>query len=184
MEVGWNQLTQSKDKFLVRSIFEHCPVSSSSDKMLYFTHCKQFSIIPVHHRFDFHDLKRFHLLVHKFSSIKLPTYLHFNNVRVGWDSLTLTIFLWSLLSSQLELVAPNKKGVLLIHTFTEHICAGICCHSHCVKLFDPVSSNVSYSSNLDGGCQSPPIIQWCVSICCIWEEFVTSTTDTGLENDH
>ena len=47
-------------------------VSYSSDKLLYFTHCKQLSILPVQYRFDFHDLKLFHLIVQKFSSIKLP----------------------------------------------------------------------------------------------------------------
>ena len=45
--------------------------------MLYFTYCKQLRILPIKYRFDYHDLKLFHLIVHKFSCIKLPPYLHF-----------------------------------------------------------------------------------------------------------
>ena len=54
-------------------------VSYSSNKLLYFTHCRQLNILPVQYRFDFHDLKLFHLIVHKLSSITLPSYLHFFN---------------------------------------------------------------------------------------------------------
>ena len=92
---------------MVRSIFEHCPVvwrpssnsainkleniqkraikwinqdlgsSYSSNDHLYFIHCKQLNILPVRYRFDFHDLKLFHLIIHNISCIKLPSYLHF-----------------------------------------------------------------------------------------------------------
>ena len=92
---------------MIRSIFEHCPVvwrpssdssinrlesiqkrsikwinkdlssSYSSNKLLYFTHCRQLNILPLQYRFDYHDLKLFHLIVHNLSFIKLPPYLHF-----------------------------------------------------------------------------------------------------------
>ena len=92
---------------MVRSIFEHCPVvwrpsantaihklesiqkravkwinqdfsiSYSNNDLLYYSHCKQLNIFPVRFRFDFHDLKLFHLIIYKFSCIKLPSYLHF-----------------------------------------------------------------------------------------------------------
>ena len=92
---------------MVRSIFEHCPtvwrpsaytttnkletiqkraikwinqdysVCYSSNDLLYYVHCKQPKILPVRYRFDYHDLKLFHLIVHKISCIKLPYYLHF-----------------------------------------------------------------------------------------------------------
>ena len=92
---------------MVRSIFEQCPtvwrpsaytatnkletiqkraikwinqdysVSYSSNDLLYYAHCKQQKILPVRYRFDYHDLKLFHLIVHKISCIKLPSYLHF-----------------------------------------------------------------------------------------------------------
>ena len=72
---------------MVRSLFEHCPiiwrpssdtavnrleslqmraikwilidfsVSYSSNKLLYFTHCKQLNILSIQLRFDYHDLK-------------------------------------------------------------------------------------------------------------------------------
>ena len=90
---------------MVRSLFEHCPiiwrpssdtavnrleslqmraikwilkdfsVSYSSNKLLYFTRCKQLNILPIQLRFDYHDLKFLHLVVHNFSCIKLPSYL-------------------------------------------------------------------------------------------------------------
>ena len=90
---------------MVRSLFEHCPiiwrpssdtavnrlesfqmraikwilkdfsVSYSFNKLLYFTHCKQLNILPIQLRFDYHDLKFLHLVVHNFSCIKLPSYL-------------------------------------------------------------------------------------------------------------
>ena len=90
---------------MVRSLSEHCPiiwrpssdtavnrleslqmraikwiskdfsVSYSSNKLLYFTHCKQLNILPIQLRFDYHDIKFLHLVVHNFSCIKLPSYL-------------------------------------------------------------------------------------------------------------
>ena len=92
---------------MVRSLFEHCPVvwrpsahscinrlesiqkraikwinqdlysSYTTNQLLYFTHCRQLKILPVKYRFDYHDLKLFHLIVHNLSCIKLPPYLHF-----------------------------------------------------------------------------------------------------------
>ena len=96
----------------IGSIFEHCPVvwrpssessinrlesvqkrsikwinkdlssSYSSNKLLYFTHCRQLKTLPVQYRFDYHDLKLLHLIVHNLSFIKLPPYLHFMRVLV------------------------------------------------------------------------------------------------------
>ena len=90
---------------MVRSLFEHCPiirrpssdtavnrleslqmqaikwilndfsVSYSSNKLLYFTQCKQLNILLIQLRFDYHDLKFLHLVVHNLSCIKLPSYL-------------------------------------------------------------------------------------------------------------
>ena len=90
---------------LVRSIFEHCPIiwrpSSSttvakiegmqkralkwirndygvsySVEEIYHVHCKQLNILPLRYRFDYHDLKFFHSLVHQYNSCtKLPSYL-------------------------------------------------------------------------------------------------------------
>lgn len=92
---------------MVRSLFEHCPtvwrpssdtaigrlesiqkraikwingdytVSYSSNNLLYYVHCKHLGILPIKYRFDYHDLKLFHLIVHDLSHIKLPPYLHF-----------------------------------------------------------------------------------------------------------
>ena len=56
---------------------EQFSISYSSNKLLYFTHCKQLYIVPVQYRFDFHDLKLFHLVVNSLSCIKLPPYLQF-----------------------------------------------------------------------------------------------------------
>ena len=89
---------------MVRSLFEHCPVvwrpasvsiidkleslqkralkwilndesSSYSNGPLYYIHCKQLNILPIKFRFDYHDLKIFHLIVHGFSCVKLPSYI-------------------------------------------------------------------------------------------------------------
>ena len=92
---------------MVRSIFQHCPVvwrpssnsvinkiesiqkraikwinydysqSYTSNDYLYYTHCKQIDILPIRYRFDYNDLKLFHLIIHKMSPIQLPSYLRF-----------------------------------------------------------------------------------------------------------
>ena len=92
---------------MARSIFEHCPtvwrpssntvinrleniqkravkwinsdysISFSSNNLLYYTHCKQLDILPIRYRFDYHDLKLFHLIVHNISCVQMPHYLHF-----------------------------------------------------------------------------------------------------------
>ena len=56
---------------------EQLSISYSSNKLLYFTHCKQLNILPVQYRFDYHDLKLLHLVVNNLSCIKLPLYLQF-----------------------------------------------------------------------------------------------------------
>ena len=89
---------------LVRSIFEHCPTiwrprsntminkleslqkralkwirnesnTSYSIDDIYYSHCKQLNILPIRVRFDYHDLKTLHLIIHGFSCISLPEYL-------------------------------------------------------------------------------------------------------------
>ena len=89
---------------LVRSIFEHCPIiwrpsaATTIDKLesiqkrafkwimndmhvsyssiyLYYVHCRQFKILPVRYRFDYHDLKFFHSVVYGFSCVTLPDYI-------------------------------------------------------------------------------------------------------------
>ena len=59
----------------IKLILKDFPVSYSSNKLLYFTHCKQLNILPIQLRFDYHDLKFLHIVVHNFSCIKLPAYL-------------------------------------------------------------------------------------------------------------
>ena len=89
---------------MIRSIFEHCPIVwrpssntainklesiqkrafkwmvndvhiSYSSNHLYYVHCKQFNILPIKYRFDYHDLKFFHAVVNGFSCVSLPEYL-------------------------------------------------------------------------------------------------------------
>ena len=89
---------------LVRSIFEHCPTiwrprsktmieklenlqkraikwiknetsTSYSIEDLYYLHCKELDILPIRVRFDYHDLKTLHQIIHGFSCISLPEYL-------------------------------------------------------------------------------------------------------------
>ena len=55
--------------------FEGFSVSYSSNKLLYFTRCKQLNILKIQLRFDNHDLWFLHLVVHNLSCIKLPAYL-------------------------------------------------------------------------------------------------------------
>ena len=44
-------------------ILKDFSVSYSSNKLLYFTHCKQLNyILPIQLRFDYHDLKFLHLV--------------------------------------------------------------------------------------------------------------------------
>ena len=68
---------ESIQKRAVKWINQDFYSSNTFNKLLYFTHCKQLRILPIKYRFDYHDLKLFHLIVHKFSCIKLPPYLHF-----------------------------------------------------------------------------------------------------------
>ena len=181
---------------MVRSIFEHCPVvwrpssissvnklesiqkraikwinqdlsnvSYSSDKLLYFTHCKQLSILPVQYRFDFHDLKLFHLIVHKFSSIKLPTYLHFYN---GSSRLRFThLDHLSLITDTVPTGArssESKRGFANSYFYRTHLSWN--------RL--PLSLREIIR----------PSEFKCKLLQFIWEEFVNSTPDTELEDDH
>ncbi len=49
--------------------------SYSKDSHMYYVHCSQLNILPIKFRFDYHDLKLFHLIVNGFSCVKLPEYI-------------------------------------------------------------------------------------------------------------
>ena len=44
---------------------------------LYYSHCKRLNILPIRFRFNYHDLKTLHLIVHGYSCVQLPAYLKF-----------------------------------------------------------------------------------------------------------
>ena len=50
-------------------------VSYSSNHHLYLIHCKQLKILPIKFRFDYHDIKMFHSVVHGFSPVQFPDYI-------------------------------------------------------------------------------------------------------------
>ncbi len=50
---------------------------SYSINELYYLHCKQLNILPIKCRFDYHDIKNLHLIIHGFSCVKLPDHLRF-----------------------------------------------------------------------------------------------------------
>ena len=52
-------------KRAIKWINQDFSVCYSSNDLLYYAHCKQPKILPVRYRFDYHDLKLFHLIVHK-----------------------------------------------------------------------------------------------------------------------
>ena len=61
----------------------HSYPSYSAAPHLYLTHCKQQDIIPVKHRFFFHDVIRLHSIIYNYSCNKLPYYLtYFNGSRL------------------------------------------------------------------------------------------------------
>ena len=68
---------ESIQKRAVKWINGDYSVSYTSNNLLYYTHCKQLDILPIRYRFDYHDLKLFHLIVHNISCIKMPPYLNF-----------------------------------------------------------------------------------------------------------
>ena len=76
------KLRRYKVRVAIKSVSLYSPrtycVSNSSNDLLYYAHCKQLKILPVRFDYDYHDLKLFHLIVHKISCIKLPYYLHFH----------------------------------------------------------------------------------------------------------
>ena len=118
---------------MVRSLFEHCPiiwrpssdtavnrleslqmraikwilkdfsVSYSSNKLLYFTRCKQLNILPIQLRFDYHDLKFLHLDhfslvsdikpngIKSFSSKRGFAHTFFYRAHLSWNRLPLTL---------------------------------------------------------------------------------------------
>ena len=102
--VNNSQMKRTLYLTLIRSQFEHCPIiwkphantsierlesiqkrsfkwilndeaMSYSTSYLYHIHCKQLNILPIRYRFDFHDLKFFHSVVHGYSCISLPDYI-------------------------------------------------------------------------------------------------------------
>ena len=119
----------NKNRKRVLLLFEHCPIvwrlwsntvigrldsiqkraikwinddfgcSYRSNNLLYYTHCKQLSILPIRYRFDLHDWKLFHLIVHNISCTNLLSYLHFfqgqSRLRFSHlDHLSLVISIW------------------------------------------------------------------------------------------
>ena len=116
---------------MVRSIFEHCPIvwrpssSTAIDRLesiqkrafkwilndpyvsyssnnLYYVHCKQLNILPIRYRFDYHDLKFFHLVVNGFSCVNLPEYIQpFQGCRLRSSHLDSTCFVSSVLPRNL-----------------------------------------------------------------------------------
>ena len=92
---------------MIRSLFQHCPVvwrpsskttitklesiqkralkwinndysiSYSNNDYIYYCHCKQINVLPIRYRFDYNDLKLFHLIIYRMSPITLPSYLKF-----------------------------------------------------------------------------------------------------------
>ena len=116
---------------MIRSIFEHCPIVwrpssntainklesiqkrafkwmvndvhiSYSSNHLYYVHCKQFNILPIKYRFDYHDLKFFHAVVNGFSCVSLPEYLQpFTNSRLRSSHLDSKCFVSSILPRNL-----------------------------------------------------------------------------------
>ena len=42
---------------------------------MYYVQCRQFNILPIRFRFDYHDLKFFHSVVHGFSCVTMPEYI-------------------------------------------------------------------------------------------------------------
>ena len=133
----------------VRSLFEHCPiiwrpssdtavnrleslqmraiklilkdfsVSYSFNKLLYLTHCKQLNILPIQLKFDYHDLKFLHLVVHNFSCIKLPAYL-----RLFDGSSRLITFTWYLILNLMVSKDFPLREALHTHSSTKHTLVG------------------------------------------------------------
>ena len=66
---------ESIQKRPIKWINQDFSLSYSSNDWLYHAHCKELKILPVRYRFNFHDFKLFHLIVHKISCTKLPSYL-------------------------------------------------------------------------------------------------------------
>ena len=67
---------ESLQKRAVKWIRNEMGVSYGIDE-LYYLHCKQLNILPVKFRFDYHDMKTFHLIINGFSCVNLPEYLRF-----------------------------------------------------------------------------------------------------------
>ena len=126
---------------MVRSTFEHCPiiwrpsstttidrlesiqkrafkwilndshVSYSSSSHLYLIHCMQLSILPIKYRFDYHDLKFFHAVVHGFSCVSLPEYLQpFTSSRLRSSHLDSKCFVSTVLPRNL-LSSQNYESI-------------------------------------------------------------------------
>ena len=126
---------------LVRSQFEHCPiiwkpsaftsieklesiqkrsfkwilddesVSYSSNEYLYHTHCKQLNILPIRHRFDYHDLKFFHSVVHGYSCVSLPEYIKpFSGTQLRHSHLDSKCFVSEIIPRNLNTITRQNFG--------------------------------------------------------------------------
>ena len=138
---------------MVRSIFEHCPTvwrpssntvisrleriqkraikwineefgwSYSFNDLLYHAHCKQLNILPIRYRFDFHDLKLFHLIVHNISCIKLPSYLHFfeGHSRLRFSHLDHLSLVSDVIPSHKFNTSNRKRGLANSYFYRTHL---------------------------------------------------------------
>ena len=138
---------------MVRSIFEHCPViwrpssyttinrfkslqkraikcinqdinnSYSSNEKLYHIHCKQLNILPIQFHFVYHDLKLFHLIVHNFSCIKLPAYMHFfrGGSRLRFANLDHLSIVSDIVTRGQRVDATSKRGFNKSYFYRTHL---------------------------------------------------------------
>ena len=136
---------------MVRSLFEHCPIVwrpasnnivekleclqkrafkwimnddyvSYSCGPLYYIDCKQLNILPIKYRFDYHDLKFFHLVVQGFSCIKLPAYLqYFSGNRLRSSRLDNKCFVSTILPLGQGNVSTTRRGFSNSYFFRTHL---------------------------------------------------------------
>ena len=132
---------------LVRSIFEHCPIvwrpsaTSTIEKLesiqkrafkwilndinvsysstyMYHVQCRQFKILPIRFRFDYHDLKFFHSVVHGFSCVTLPDYIKpFTGSRLRSTHLDSKSFVSSILPKN----SVSKRGFINSYFYRAHL---------------------------------------------------------------
>ena len=140
---------------LVRSIFEHCPIvwrpssNTAVDRLegiqkralkwilndvythysssnLYYVHCKQLNILPIRYRFDYHDIKFFHLVINGFSCVKLPDYLQLynGNSRLRSSHLDYKCYVSSVLPKNITSMSSSssKRNFSNSYFYRAHLC--------------------------------------------------------------